>query len=102
MNFVDYKRLRHSSKLLDLKEHRAQKTFYGHLFTSFPLSFQIHNVILSPFKTESSQVKERPFQAKEEKPLKPTLKILTGSQELHETLRERMNHRSATPTSKIQ
>ena len=69
MNFVDYKRLRHSSKLIDLKEHRAQKTFYGHLFTSFPLSFQIDNVILSPFKTESSQVKERHFQAKEEKPL---------------------------------
>ena len=66
MNSIDYKALRHSSLLLGLKEHKAQKTFYGDLFTSFPLSFQIDNIALDPFKNELPKVKELPIQTKEE------------------------------------
>ena len=69
MNSIDYKRLRHSSKLLDLKEHKAQSSFYGNLFTDFPLSFQIDNIVLEAFENGSPEVKEQlPHQIKEVKP----------------------------------
>ncbi|MEC8623315.1 MAG: hypothetical protein VXY34_00740, partial [Bdellovibrionota bacterium] len=69
MNSIDYKRLRHSSKLLDLKEHKAQSTFYGNLFTDFPLSFQIDNIVLEAFEKGPPKVKEQPLhQIKELKP----------------------------------
>ena len=69
MNSIDYKRLRRSSKLLDLKEHKVQNTFYGNLFTNFPYSFQIDSIVLEAFEKESSfEVKEPPLQIKEAKP----------------------------------
>jgi len=60
MNSVDYKRLRHSSKLLSVKEHNVQKTFLGHLFSDFPLSFQLDNQVSKGYEDDSLNVKELP------------------------------------------
>ena len=69
MNSIDYKRLRHSSKLLDLKEHKVQNTFYGNLFTDFPHTFQVDSIVLEAFEKESSlEVTEQLLQIKEVKP----------------------------------
>ena len=77
MNSVDYKQLRYLSKLLDLKEHKAQKTFYGNFFTGFPLSFQIDDLVLEAFNNEVPKVKELPSRVEKEKllPSVPPLEV---------------------------
>ena len=60
MSSVDYKHLRESSKLLGFKKHSVQKTFYGHLFSDFPLSFQLDSVSLKAVESDLLVVKNLP------------------------------------------
>ena len=66
MSSVDYKHLRNSSKLLSSKKHNVQKTFYGHLFSSFPLSFQLDNFALKEMKNDLPKVKKLPCEKEPE------------------------------------